>query len=507
MPYFFVSALRSIIILLLVATTAVAVFAQGGYTVASIPNPKTQGQEFYISDPDGVLSSATIGRLNGMSAEIDSVTTAEYAIVVVNDFEGDDVFEFALTLFNSWGIGKEASNNGLLLFVAKDRREFRFISGYGMEGLFPDIYLHRIGQKHLVPHFRQGNYDQGIMEASETIRQALLAPDVRAELRRMMPEAVPFFSVHNVVLQRTLFVMLLYVAMYYWVERVGQQWEQRLAGVRKRKRKKQSSGWLIELLFGGLAAIFTMFLAMFFFAFVFDDIGYIFQAGTIPYFLALWGCYVVGINIWNTRDFIRKRYKDEENRLKAVRRFNLSVVLPYLASPIMLLGFFSFFRKWQSSRPRFMPPDDSGNWTRVNRDELKTNGIKTYLSQGQLQEERLKTRFYEVWIHNATGERQVLGWRGAATHGVCPLCNFTTYEKNKTTTLQRATYTATGLQNVFNLCVNCGHREDLGTRVIPKKTRSSGGGSGGSSGGRGSSGGGGSFGGGSSGGGGAGGRW
>lgn len=67
-------------------------------------------------------------------------------MAIVDDFEGYDVFEFSLKLFNAWGIGKQERNSGLLLFIAKDRREYRFISGYGMEAIFPDVYLHRIGE-------------------------------------------------------------------------------------------------------------------------------------------------------------------------------------------------------------------------------------------------------------------------------------------------------------------------------------------------------------------------
>jgi uncharacterized protein len=116
-------------------------FGQRLYTIGTLPSPKEAGQDFYVSNPDDILSSATVEQLNRFSTGIDKVSGAEYAIVVVNDFEGYDVFEFALKLFNTWGIGKQEQNNGLLLFIAKDRREYRFISGYGMEAIFPDVYL------------------------------------------------------------------------------------------------------------------------------------------------------------------------------------------------------------------------------------------------------------------------------------------------------------------------------------------------------------------------------
>ena len=493
--------------------------AQPLYTPEALPSPKKSGQDFYVSNPDAVLSSATVGELNSRSVAIENVSGMEYAIVVVQDFEGDDLFEFALKVFNTWGIGKKESNNGLLLFVATDRRAYRFISGYGMEAIFPDVYLHRIGEKYLVPYFRQGDYDRGVLEASAVIQQALMAPDVKSELSRMMPEAAPFFSLKNTFFTHSVMVIMLYVLLYNWVAYVGRQsiGEARRPPMSKEKKKKKSrnkgcGAWFLHVVFSGFATLFTMLLLMMVFAFVLNDMDRLFQLSTLPWLFGVWGSYAVAGRIWATIDDIRKSYKDEENKLLAIRRFQQRTVVPYLLSPIMLFSFFIFQRKWKDSRARFMPPDDSGDWERVNRDDVKSGVMKSYLSQGQLKEENLRAVFYEVWLNKKTGGRKVLGWEGKTAFSTCPSCGFRTYEEGKRgKILKIATYKESGIQQVYDLCLHCKHREDKGTRVIPKLVKSTG--SGGSSSGGGgfsggsSSSGGGSFGGGSSGGGGAGGRW
>ncbi|WP_206365221.1 TPM domain-containing protein [Sphingobacterium corticibacterium] len=507
---------RHISLLFLAVLFVSSGFAQRLYTVETLPSPKEAGQDFYVSNPDGVLSSETVDQLNRLSTEIEETSGAEYAIVVVNDFEGYDVFEFALKLFNTWGIGKQEQNNGLLLFIAKDKREYRFISGYGMEAIFPDVYLHRIGEKFLVPHFREGDYNRGVLEASQAIQQALTAPDVQAELHRMMPEATPFFSKRNPYFVNSMVVILLYVALYYWVYRVGRAWTSAVwtplsAQSGKKRQKKGCGGWFVYMVFGGFATIFTMLFVMMIFAFVLNDMERMFQLSTLPWLFAVWGSYTVAGRIWETRDAIKKSYKDEENKLKALQRFQLKTFIPYLLSPLMLFSFFLFRQKWKDSKIRFVPPDDSGNWERINRDMVKLGDMKRYLSQGQLKEENLHAKFYEVWINKKTGERKVLGWTGKTKLAVCPSCGFRTYEKGKRgKILKVATYKESGLQQVYDHCLHCKHKEDKGTRVIPKLVRSSGGSGssgGGSFSGGSSGGGGGSFGGGSSGGGGAGGRW
>ena len=488
---------------LLAWITSGSVVAQ--YSLQTLPNPKKNGQDLYVSNPDAVLSPATETSLNQLSTKIEKSCGAEYVVVVINDFEGYDLFEFALSTFNTWGIGKKDRNNGLLLFIAKDRRAYRFVSGYGMESIFPDVYLHRIAEKHLVPNFREGNYDQGVLKASEAVQQALLSSDVRAELERMMPEAIPFFSLRNVHLKNSLWVVLLYVGLYYWVHRVGKQM---LVSVKV--KKKGCNNCFVLLLLGFFATVFSSLILFWIFAFVVGDPEALFTVASIPYLFMIWGSWVIMFKIYEVRSTIKKSYRDEENKLNALRRFQWRTLLPYLASPLMLIGLFLFQRRWRRMQGRFVPPDASGNWGRVNRDEVKSGMLKKMLSAGQQKEEYLGTKYYEVWLNRQTSEQRVIGWDGAKTHRVCPSCGFKTYLLRASKVLKAATYSNTGIRKVYNQCAFCKHEEDLGTEIIPVKTRSSSSGSSGSgssSGGSSSSSGGGSFGGGSSGGGGAGGRW
>lgn len=60
------------------------VFAQ---TESRLPdNPKNQSQEFFVSNPDGILPAGVVADLNAISQDIEHRTGAEYAIVVMNDF-------------------------------------------------------------------------------------------------------------------------------------------------------------------------------------------------------------------------------------------------------------------------------------------------------------------------------------------------------------------------------------------------------------------------------------
>lgn len=152
------------------------------YTVNSIPNPKTANNT-YVSDPDGILDATYVDRLNQICREIEDSTTAEVAVVIVQSIGEENPKNFATELFNYWGIGKAATNNGLLVFTVMDARRTEFETGYGMEAVLPDVVCYRIGMQELVPYFRQGQYGQGLEEALLQIQFILQNPEFQSDLQ------------------------------------------------------------------------------------------------------------------------------------------------------------------------------------------------------------------------------------------------------------------------------------------------------------------------------------
>lgn len=163
--------------------TAVALHAET-YTVNSLPNPTLKGS--YVSNPDGILKAETVELLNGRISSLEKATKAEIGVAVVQSIGDQDIDIFAHELFQKWKIGKAKANNGLLLVVVIDQRKTRFETGYGTEGVLPDAITKRIQNQVMLPAFKQGDYDKGIL-------QAIVAAD---ELIRKDPVSVKAEPIH-----------------------------------------------------------------------------------------------------------------------------------------------------------------------------------------------------------------------------------------------------------------------------------------------------------------------
>ncbi|WP_270089421.1 TPM domain-containing protein [Sphingobacterium sp. SYP-B4668] len=491
------SSFQRIIIFIIFLLGTCSTFAQ--YSIEQVPNPKEKGQNYFISNPDAILRSDTEQLLNEMAVEIEVRTKAEVAIVVVGDFEGDDDFQFAHQLFNTWGIGKAEANNGLLLFIGTNRHYYRFITGYGMEAILPDAYLKRIGEEFLVPHFKNSDYDAGVLAAMGVIKQALLTPDATKELDRIFKQNNSFWFKHGKLLQQSGFVVFLFLIAYLIISVITKT----LVGPLKIKKG------LHPLASGCGCFLVLMFISIFVFAFGFNNIEEVFRLRNLPIFLAILGSLVVAMKYNDGRNSISNSYKDEESKLQALSKFSLRTFIPMLLAPLALFDFFSIMRSNNKTKVRFVPPDNTGDWERLNKDTNATKELNKNLDKGQLTEQRIASRVFEHWRNKKNYQIKIIGFNGAQAddYEICPKCQYLTYSKPYVDTIKQATYSSSGLGMEKQDCKNCHHKSELGEVIIPIKVRSTSSGSSSSSGGSGSRSSSGSFGGGSSGGGGAGGRW
>lgn len=125
-----------------------------------------------------------IDEIEYYALQVDEETTAEIVVVVLQSLTGhgitdgdgneiSDIVQLGVYIFNELpletydddtvvGIGKEGKDNGVLILIAIDERQWRIEVGYGLEGDITDLESNRIAQDYLVPELSEGNYGEGL---------------------------------------------------------------------------------------------------------------------------------------------------------------------------------------------------------------------------------------------------------------------------------------------------------------------------------------------------------
>lgn len=75
----------------------------------------------------------------------------------------------ALAIGRQWGVGQKDKDNGAVVLVAPNDRKVRIEVGYGLEGYITDGLAGRIIDEYMIPHFKLGNYEQGIVSGTSAV--------------------------------------------------------------------------------------------------------------------------------------------------------------------------------------------------------------------------------------------------------------------------------------------------------------------------------------------------
>ncbi len=127
----------------------------------------------YVNDYVNILSIETKAKLTALSAEIENKTTSQLAVLTIDATSPLDIETYAVKLFEKWGIGKKGKNNGVLILVAVKDRQARIEVGYGLEGAIPDALAKNIIEKSMVPFFKKGDYNTGVLQGAAVISKLI----------------------------------------------------------------------------------------------------------------------------------------------------------------------------------------------------------------------------------------------------------------------------------------------------------------------------------------------
>jgi uncharacterized protein len=126
-----------------------------------------------VRDAAGILSAETRRYLEQLLKEHEDSTSNQVMVLTVPSLDGYDIETYANKAFRTYRLGQEDKNNGVLLLIAVQDRLVRIETGYGLEGALPDALAGRIIDHEILPAFRNGDYDAGVLNGIHAILQAI----------------------------------------------------------------------------------------------------------------------------------------------------------------------------------------------------------------------------------------------------------------------------------------------------------------------------------------------
>ena len=143
--------------------------------------PKAVAQDIpsvylYVNDltsPPTLLRSEA-DDITSICYQVDNLTSAEVAVLIVNSTQPLGISQFAVKTFQSNGIGKAGRDNGVLIVVSTNERQWRIEVGYGLEGVLNDAKVGSIGRSTIEPALASGDLYSGIYDATLQVGQEIV---------------------------------------------------------------------------------------------------------------------------------------------------------------------------------------------------------------------------------------------------------------------------------------------------------------------------------------------
>ena len=129
-----------------------------------------------VVDDAQVLSPATEQALDAKLMGLETQTGRQLVVVTIPSLQGYEIEDFGYQLGRAWGIGQAKLNNGALFIVAPTEHKVRIEVGYGLEPVLTDALSSVILQTNVLPRFKAGDMEGGVVAGTDAIIAQLALP-------------------------------------------------------------------------------------------------------------------------------------------------------------------------------------------------------------------------------------------------------------------------------------------------------------------------------------------
>jgi len=133
--------------------------------VAAAPGVPTVPRDRAVLDitTNRVLSQSTIDHLISGNDQLATTTGGEIMFLLIDHVPlGQEIEDYALAVFNAWGVGHADYNNGILMVIASAEDLVWMVTGIGIESYFTGSVIDNYLSTYFDNYFVAGNYDMAV---------------------------------------------------------------------------------------------------------------------------------------------------------------------------------------------------------------------------------------------------------------------------------------------------------------------------------------------------------
>ncbi len=426
------------------------------YVVETIPNQKILNGS-YVSNPDKVLTDDAVTMIDAVLTNIENDLTVQVAVVAVNSIGDADIFDFAQQLFDNWGIGNMENDNGLLILLVKESHTIRFHTGGGIQGVLPDATCKRIQREFMILHFKEEDYDAGMLAGLSHVEKILRNPSSAEDLIALEDND---YSISNYAAPAILMIIFFgpLVAWGYVVIKTRFSNTSETSYIEMILSRKQK-----RIIFPGIPLLIICLYAI------------IDTNDPITY------CIVTLYVFFGLTLFYRQlRMKKVIARLaKNGQYYEITEFLRketphwFFMALLYPLPFLFYFPYHLARRRIFRNHARQCACCHADMQKLDEKDDDAFLSQAQQLEEAIRSIDYDVWqCRNCRATQEWNYPKRRSKYSVCPHCQATTYYRVSKKTITSATYSSEGCGQIIHQCKFC-KRSNTETYTIAMLTESS----------------------------------
>ncbi len=165
-----------------------------------------------VVDNAQLLSPETEARLTGELAALEQKTGRQLVVATLPSLQGYEIEDYGYQLLRAWGIGRKTENDGVILIVAPNEKAVRVEVGYGLEPVLTDALSSLIIQRSLLPRFREGRFEEGVVAGTTEIVKQLSLPD--SEARALVAQAGSQDTLRNAKPGSSLPVIIMIIVVF-----------------------------------------------------------------------------------------------------------------------------------------------------------------------------------------------------------------------------------------------------------------------------------------------------